>query len=148
MNRWRRWVGGVALIALAGAGCEHSCTDIGCGSGVSATLTRESGSWEEGEYTLDLAIDGRDEQCVLQLPDDAGRSASCGGGVRVELATTTMRVLVADAPKALSITLSRDGGELLSDSPTLTYGESEPNGPDCGVCRSAHVDLTVADQAR
>jgi hypothetical protein len=63
----------------------------------------------------------------------------------VELATTTLRVLLTGAPKALSITLSRDGGEIFADSPSVKYRESEPNGPDCGVCRSASMDLTVAD---
>jgi len=93
---------------------------------------------------LDLTIDGRDEQCEFRLPDDASSSATCGEGVRVQLATTTLRVLLTGAPKALSVTLSRDGGEVFADSPTLKYRESEPNGPDCGVCRSASVDLTVA----
>lgn len=136
---------------LSGTACSNSCTDIGCLAGVSATLTPRQAPWQSGDYTLDLTIDRRDEHCAFSLvPSDSTRSLSCGGGVRMELATTALRVLVDAAPKTLSLSLSRGGTVLLAVSPMLNYRESEyresePNGPDCGVCRSASIELTVVN---
>jgi hypothetical protein len=152
MERWRLGVVGIVAFALNGTACGigHSCTDIGCGSGVLATLTPQSGTWQEGQYTLDLTIDGRKQECTWRIPSDSPTGyASCGAGVRVELTSNVddfaLRVLVGSTPKALGLSLSRDGTVILAESPTLTYQESHPNGPDCGVCRSTTVDLTVVD---
>lgn len=152
MNRWRLGIVGIAALALNGTACDiaHSCTDIGCGSGVWATLTPQSGTWQEGQYTLVLTMDGRKQECTLRIPNDSTTGyESCGGGVRMEFTSNVddfvLRVLVDSTPMALDLSLSRDGTVILAESPTLTYQESHPNGPDCGVCRSASVDLTVAD---
>jgi hypothetical protein len=43
----------------------------------------------------------------------------------------------------VTLTLSRDGEEVLAEDRDLVYVESRPNGPDCEpVCRQAHLDLT------
>ena len=87
MDRWRLGVVGIAAFVLNGTACEigHSCTDIGCGSHVSATLTPQSGTWQEGRYTLVVTMDGRKQECTLQIPNDSPTGyESCGGGVRLE----------------------------------------------------------------
>lgn len=154
MDRWRLGVVGIAAFALNGTACGidigHSCTDIGCGSGVSARLTPQSGSWQEGQYTLDLTIDERKQECTWRIPNDPPTNyVSCGGGVSVEIPSdaddSVLRVRVGSTPKALGLSLSRDGIVILAESPALTYEESHPNGPDCGVCRSTRVDFTVVD---
>jgi hypothetical protein len=152
MHRWWLGVVGIAAFVLNGTACGigHSCTDIGCGSGVSVTLTPQSGTWQEGQYTLDLTMDGRKQECTLRIPNDSPTGhVSCGGGVRMEFTSNVddfvLRVLVDSAPKSLGLSLSRDGTVILAESPTLTYQESHPNGADCGVCRSTSVDVTVVD---
>lgn len=150
MNRWLGVVG-LAAFALGGAACGigHYCSDRGCDNrSITATLTPQSGTWQQGEYTLDLTMDGRKERCTFRIPSSVS-SLSCGAGVRVYFARNVddfaLRLLSDLAPKALSLSLSLEGRSVLAESPTLTYEESYPNGPDCGVCRSASVELTVED---
>jgi hypothetical protein len=139
------------LLALLGNGCDIStCTDIGCADGVVASLRTESGTWPDGAYTLAITLDETHTQCSFRLPDDVhagtGQVQSCGLGALLELPVSSeARVRIGSNPSQLTIELTRDGNSVLVAAPELKYGDSYPNGPDCGRCRSATVRLTVAD---
>jgi hypothetical protein len=145
-----RWVLGVASFALGNVACEleHSCTDIGCESGVSVSVTSESGAWRAGEYQLQLTLDDETAACDFALPDDqpvAGSAASieCGHGVRLELRMLSggevgeLYLGVRAQPKTLKVELSRDGAMVLDESQTLTYQRQQPNAGCEPICHRA-----------
>ena len=65
-----------------------------------------------GQYTLDVTMDGRKQECTLRTPNDSPTGyESCGGGVRMEFTSNVndfvLRVLVDSTPKGLGLRLSR-----------------------------------------
>ena len=153
---------------LNGAACEvgHSCTDIGCGDGVSIVVSPESNVWQEGSYTVELELDGSRRSCNFSIPADlppTGSVTSLECGLLEQLAECTsvrqgdavsqscspipnQHRLVLDAqgqPASVTVTLKRDDAVLLSHEDEFRYVETRPNGPDCGpVCRNATVQAT------
>lgn len=158
MARLGHWVVGVAALLLNGTACDlgHSCTEIGCASGVSVTLAQGSGAWSEGEYALEVMLDDEKAPCAFAVPGDVPAPGSstdldCGTGIMAQLVSRSsaandfeVQLDAYSTPKTLTVELSHDGAEILSTSPPLHYTESQPNGPDCEpVCRNAQVELTV-----
>ncbi len=150
---------------------SHSCTEIGCANGVGLSILPAGGSWPAGAYQLDLGLDDLAGTCDFSVPEDlpAGGSATsftCIEGVTIMLqqvfvcrsiseggAVSQSCEPVADQyeltlsafgePTTLTLVLSRDAEELLSENRALTYTESRPNGPDCEpLCRQAQLELT------
>ena len=144
----------MASLALSNAACElgHSCTDIGCQSGVSVSVITKSGEWQDGHYRVALSLDDRTVACTFTLPDrlpapGSRSSLDCGDSVHGELSSgaegsVTLHLALPD-PNTLQIDLSRDGSRVLSESPLLSYRENQPN-PGCvPICRNATVHLTI-----
>ena len=151
-----RWVVVVAFLALSNAACEvgHSCTDIGCESGVSVSVAPKSGAWRDGHYLLALSLDDKSVTCSFTVPDDLPAKGSlslssldCGHAPHVQLTSAAadgamLRLALPD-PNTLKIDLSRDDSAILSESPRLHYAENQPN-PGCApTCRNATVDFTA-----
>lgn len=88
MVRVGKWLGlwlcgGLAVVNHACIG--QSCTLIGCSDSANVEIER-AGAWQEGEYTLELALDGEQHSCSFVVPDDlpadgAGAPLDCGEGV-------------------------------------------------------------------
>jgi len=165
-----------AGLAFAGNAClGQTCTLVGCSDGAYIDVGRE-GAWREGSYTLEFSIDGEPHSCDFVVPDalpSRGQATllDCGEGSEVELwqSLTCTSVVSHDGnsgsgsctpiadeyqlslelqgnPKTVSISLSRDGQPLLSDSRDPKYEPSYPNGPDCGEgCRQGGYDLIFED---
>ena len=133
-------------LACGGVACDwsHSCTDIGCGSGLNLSVRRAAGTWANGDYVLRAGI----ERCSFSVPRDLPAVGSIArpncGGTSVLLGNSGLELSLNTAPKTLAVDLTLDGALILSESSTPSYVESQPNGPDCGpICRQANVDLMV-----
>jgi hypothetical protein len=72
MVRVGKWLGlwlsaGLAVGSHACIG--QSCSLIGCSDSANVEIERD-GAWQEGEYTLELALDGEPRSCSFAVPDD------------------------------------------------------------------------------
>ncbi len=145
-------------LALALAGCgvaspqPQACTGIGCNIGYQITLTSAS-AWKAGKYTVEVVSDGVTTTCTATLPLTSASTADCTkAGVQIGLSGSMLPpeqqslsdILLTATPKAVTITLSRDGAQLVTKSFTPTYKTSRPNGPDCEpTCTSASDTLAL-----
>lgn len=167
-------VSAATLLLLGVGGCEDlgdQCTLIGCADGVMFDILPEDGHWQEGTYALSVVLDSTEFTCEFELPADLpadGRDSSieCGNltvsiaqrvtctetrnGNDVSLSCTRVPdqydLLLSsyDTPAQSTLTLSRDGEELLSDDRTLDYDETFPNGEECGGgCKQTRVVLEL-----
>ncbi len=165
--------GGLAFAASACIG--QTCTLIGCSSAAYVNIGR-AGAWQAGSYALDLSMDDEQRHCDFAVPDDLPPAGllvplDCGAGVsallgqRSKCTSTTssdgnsssgsctpipdeyeLTLELMGNPKTVSITLSRDGSTVLSDSRKPKYERDYPNGPDCDQgCSQASYQLTFED---
>lgn len=162
-----------AGLACAGNAC--TCTLIDCSNAAYVDIGRE-GAWQDGSYTLEVSLDDEQRRCDFVVPDDLpakDRSVSldCGDGIDAQLGhpskcTSTssndgnsgsgsctpipdeheISLELRGNPKTVSITLSRDGAVILSDSRAPKYERDYPNGSDCDEgCRQAGYELSFED---
>jgi hypothetical protein len=173
MNRLGAAVSAATLFLLGAVACSddaHECTAIGCASGVMFDVLPDEGRWQPGSYALAVTLDDSAYACEFQLPEDLPanmtESIPCGA-LTVTLAQrmTCMEVgsgnnvtqrctpnpdeydLLLSAyatPADSTLTLSRDGEEILSDARTLEYEQAFPNGEGCEPgCSQARVVLEL-----
>lgn len=149
---------GLFALTLALGGCAsvsppaHGCTEIGCVNGYHVTLSSASG-WKAGKYTIDVVSDGVTTTCTATLPLTSTSTAECTRpGVQLGLSGSMLPpeqqslsdLTVAASPMAVTITVSRDGAQLVTKDFTPTYTTSQPNGPDCEpTCTSASDTLAL-----
>lgn len=172
MRGFRNGAGLVAVLLNVSCMEGKACTDIGCSSGVSVLLAPDSGVWQFGDYQLEIRRDGATSSCGFVAPGDLPRdgalqSLDCGRQISADIwprtsCTTTrhgdavsqscspienqydLHLRIEGTPKNLSIQLTRDGEVIVNDSRAPKYGETSPNGPECGpTCRQASVELVV-----
>jgi hypothetical protein len=169
MKCLRALVAAAILLPLGAAACNQlgeDCTDIGCASGVMFDILPEDGAWQPGAYALAVTLDDAAYDCEFQLPDDLpatiARSIECGeltvtlaqrmactGGDNGASPTCTplpdqydLLLSAYGTPAESTLTLSRDGEEILSDTRTLDYEQTFPNGDGCEPgCSQARVVL-------
>jgi hypothetical protein len=165
----------VSVFALhKGAACvwPHSCTEIGCGDGVSVTLAFADRRWPNGEYVFEVVLDDVTHTCAfswpVEQPTPGGIDVPCDPGeleafLRQEVKCTEQRT--ADAvtqscalldgqyslqlsragtPKSLELHATRDGERLKDLALDLEYSEERPNGPDCEpLCWQSSQELQL-----
>jgi hypothetical protein len=171
MKCLRALVAAAILLPLGAAACNQlgeDCTDIGCASGVMFDILPEDGEWQPGAYALAVTLDADAYACEFQLPDDLpaniARSIECGAltvtlaqrmscmevssGNSAELSCTPnpgeydLLLSAYGTPAESTLTLSRDGEEILSDARTINYEQTFPNGESCEPgCSQARVVL-------
>jgi hypothetical protein len=137
-----RWVILAMALGFGGVACDfgHSCTDIGCESGLSLDVRLASGSWADGDYVLSAGT----TNCSFSIPRDVGSSRLDCNGARGSLGPSGFQVFLTSTPKMLAIELERDGAAILEEESTPSYTDNMPNGPDCGpACRQGSVDFVV-----
>jgi hypothetical protein len=131
-----------------------ACTEIGCLSGYSLTVSPSSG-WAAGDYRFELTVDGRAVICEGSLPlkDCGTRSFSCDADVvrlgesgcalpsgQQGIATVTF----SGFPLAIALKVLKDGSELMSTELAPSYKAGQPNGPGCDpICCGASAELTI-----
>lgn len=163
----------LVLVCLGVWGCidTRSCTEIGCGTGLNIQVAPSSGSWPDGMYSIQIALDDTQGSCEVRFPEDlpargAVTTLPCGEGIQamIEQRARCVETRSGDAvnqsctpivgqydvifwlyqePKHLTLQLQREGDPLLNHDADLQYTENRPNGPECEpVCRQASVELT------
>jgi hypothetical protein len=152
------------FVSIPGLGCASSsppqtgCTEIGCNDGLTVTFAPNSG-WAPGSYRFVVDIDGQTTTCegMLPLKDcDVGPSLQCSpasgrlgigeSGCALPPAQQGFSELHLGVPPAQSVTItvSRDGSELVQKTLTPQYKTSQPNGPNCEpVCQTASETLMI-----
>jgi hypothetical protein len=171
MNALRAAVSAATLLLFGAAACNdlgHECTEIGCASGVMFDILPDDGHWEPGSYALAVTLDDSAYSCEFQLPEDLPgnmtQSIACGA-LTVTLAQRMTCIEVGsgstasqqctpnpdeydlllsayDTPGESTLSLSRDGEEILNDARTLEYEQTFPNGEGCEPgCRQTRVEL-------
>ena len=160
-------------LAFAGNACiGQVCTLIGCSNAAYIDIGRTD-AWPDGAYSLELSMDDEQRSCDFVVPDDLGRfvTLDCGEGVTAQLEQRTKCTSTTSSdgnsssgsctpipdeyeislelignPKTISVTLSRDGSTVLSDSRKPKYERDYPNGSDCDEgCSQASYKLSFED---
>jgi hypothetical protein len=162
------------LLLLMGTGCSdtRSCNASGCIDGVAVILKSETGAWSNGAYDVEVDVNDRTLKCHFMLPDqlpgptstpsiecDVGldaylsQSAECEEAKQGNAASQRctpiddqydLLLIVVGTPKQLPLRVSRDASQIWSEEPSPAYQERDQNGPGCGICRGATVELTFA----
>jgi hypothetical protein len=168
---------GAWSLACAGACIGgRECTEIGCMEGAAISVKTSDGTWPAGKYEMSMSSEGVTHACSITLPDDfptapgALAQWSCDtnlsplmfpesvctevrSGTGVSQSCTpipgkfVLEISPPGSPASFEIKVLRDQQELLNEQRTLTYVDTEPNGPGCGVCRRASAELALADGA-
>jgi hypothetical protein len=168
-------IGPLLFLATALPSCStHDCTAIGCIDQATLTFKTADGTWADGGYTMSIDASGTVHRCTFQLPADfpatgSLATVSCeptldvfieqevmctetrtGDGVSQSCTPVAGHFHISanlpDTPESVTVTLSRDGVELLNTSQMLAYETVQPNGPECGPgCRESSLELTVTE---
>ncbi|MEZ4229086.1 MAG: hypothetical protein R3B89_07985 [Polyangiaceae bacterium] len=131
------------------------CTEIGCVDGFRVDVKKDQ--WEAGEYSFHIEADGNVSDCTGSLPlkpCESGSSISCTGSQGFTIAEVGCAMAPAQqafgeihfegAPKQVTISISRDGSELIKQVFEPVYTESQPNGPGCEpICHQASASVTI-----
>jgi hypothetical protein len=135
-----------AGLVFSSVACDwsHSCTDIGCASGLTVNVRPASGTWADGDYELSAGA----EQCTFSIPRDVPSVGSgtldCYRRTSGGVGPSGLQLTFEGTPETLAVVLTRDGTAILDETSTPSYAESQPNGPDCGPhCRQGSLDLVV-----
>jgi hypothetical protein len=135
----------VAVAALATqSACTRACTNVGC-IGLTLTLQPSAGTLPVGAYRVELELDGVTEVCSFTVANGA---ALAGVDCATEAPEFTLpdahvQILLDDADQ-ISYRITHDGTELVPvTTVTPAYTVLEPNGPGCGSCRSANIDVAL-----
>lgn len=129
-----------------------------------AVVTPASGSWENGEYALEVTHDGETESCSFTLPDTlpvatVSTFVDCGPHLRVSLYALSgctddcqpenefeIDLRLDSTPDELTIKLTRGEDELLNDERRVDYEQLYPRGEECGGgCRQSHLELSAKE---
>lgn len=144
--RWRLLLVGGCLAAGLVQGCwGQSCTEIGCNSGATVTIS----SLETDDIrSIHACLDGDCSElswtaaavCTSTNGESSPNLNACllEGDV-LELSVIDNDVRDGDV---LSVRIEGESAVLLEEERTLQYKDSYPNGKDCpGHCRVASVEL-------
>jgi hypothetical protein len=171
----RRWGTALSfLFFIVTASCDrwlrHSCTDVGCRSGVTVTVRPVAGTFPPGSHEVDI-IAGSDPvvRCTFELSDNrspnVGVTGVCtGNAVSVsvsprsactETVTDNARslscvpipgqyeeVLTIDGtPSSVRILQRTSASTIIDRELAPTYKDTRPNGPDCDpLCHQATAE--------
>jgi hypothetical protein len=107
------WANAVLLLtvplvtAFVSVGCDeiaglHSCTDVGCASSAVVDVQRR-GFWADGEYSLDVTVDGRQHRCRFELGPAGDGLASSGADCTPSLSSEPFGEGVTIVPEGLPV---------------------------------------------
>ncbi len=142
----RRLILASLLLPLTACGDKDEgpldCTQIGCTDGLEIEVSPTFST--QAEYGAVIVADGETITCtaVLPLPSDGGSSCDAEGvwwGTSGSALDESEHMLLGwylpSGPAEVSISVTRDGEEVLSAELVPEYEELAPNGEDCGpIC--------------
>lgn len=145
---------------LLGCDANNDCEPIACESRA-WVVAQPSGSWKEGDYTLEVTRDGEVETCTFKLPYAVPTAkvtvdVDCGESLSVYLAALTdctqctiddqfeLGIISGSLPAELGVQLSLDDEVVLSDTRTVEYEDVFPRGEECGGgCTQTKYELEI-----
>ncbi len=130
-------LGGVALACVA---C-HDCSEMGCSE--ATTVRFEPALSEPGTYEVVFRSEGAEHVCANT--DFEGGVWSCNGpqpptgildstGYENPPAIELGGVRLGGRLERITVIVTKDGTELLTQEVKPTFVDDEPNGPGCGIC--------------
>lgn len=144
--------GSLALAVGSSCSVTESCTDVGCGIPFEVRFATES-VWPEGEYEVTVKADGLAKSCRISLPLSCDRATDCPASSGEWHVSTSGCALAANqhalegiafskAPRAVDVTVSFAGREVLRESFSPEYTTTRPNGESCEpVCETASAEV-------
>jgi hypothetical protein len=161
------WIG---LLLLGGCDDPLQCHAVLCTDALGLSLRPADHIWEPGSYTFEFTL-GRDRHtCTVELSGELPDSIevdqpklSCSPRLSAWFSGTTcdeqpltedggcasvrdrwfVHVEKAGTPQDLKVHVKRDDASILEVEQQVTYQESEPNGPGCGICRGRQLDFAL-----
>ena len=147
LSYWRRLL--LATPLLVGLlGCDsRACTLKGCFDGLNIQL---DGKFEIGKvYDVNISVITTTPEvvpimiCSITRPTENGWDLRCSSvlphseifGNRIQIRTTEIT--------KLGVVVSSSGAKVGEQTFDVTYTSQEINGPGCGVCTSALVNVTI-----
>ena len=130
MIHFKKGIGAVAVVAAcATSACQSdvSCTAIGCVDGVGIDLGQLDGT---DPLSISIDADTTHYDCEASLQSNAGNCAGTPLTLYSNNGSYSLRLEGAH-PKTLTIVISQSGREILNETVTPAYVQSQPNGPDC-----------------
>ncbi|WP_437753566.1 hypothetical protein [Sorangium sp. So ce1389] len=162
-------VTGLATIAAAYGCLPLNCTEVGCDDSFSIITTTADKSWAEGEYALELSVDGDEVSCSYTWTNTpqaggGGMFVQCSPSIIVSINTfmqctetsdgdsvsqsctpipgkLAQGIKIQGTPARVDVVVRRDGAVVGERSFTPEYQTSYPNGEACGPeCRGDAQD--------
>lgn len=137
----------VVVVALAGCEYGQTCAAIGCSDGLNVQL---NGNFEIGRsYQVDIStITVTPEvvpimRCSLTRPTENGWDLRCNSAIPHSESFGNWIQMRTTEFKKLQVAVESDGITLGEQVLDVSYTSKEINGPGCGVCTSAVVNVTV-----
>jgi hypothetical protein len=93
-------------------------------------------------YRFSVEQSNQDGSCEISVPADTSASA-CGRFSFAIGDDGTISSLKASATSSLSLIIQRNGDVFQVAELDPEFVDSEPNGPDCGVCSTASEVITL-----
>ena len=128
----------IAALSGCASAFSHSCTEMGCQSGVQVEFSYAAA----GNYVFEVTVDGTKTTCAASLPLVESAASGCdrdgiylglvGSRLPVEQQSIGGLMLTTTTAKELSIRATKDGALLGESTVIVPYTTSPgPNGPDC-----------------
>ena len=139
----------LTLCALSLSGCfSKECNQMYAPDNLQITF--EPSLSDAGAWTVELSGD-LSATCTVTLPLADDGAPDCDlEGVDLLISDDSSSIegvsFFALAPDAVTLTVSLEGEELLSEDLAPTYESDEPNGEGCGDRRSAEVIVSTATE--
>jgi hypothetical protein len=127
----------------------RSCTEIGCLSEttVQFSVASHADGFASGTYVI--AVDGGHAPYRITCQSTIGNSVQCDDGTSTWSPSDgriDVILAIAEQPKTLTVTVTRDGAVVATRAVGITYGQSHPNGPDCPpTCQTATPSTDTID---
>lgn len=125
-------------VHLSTACLIKECTEIGCLDGIRFTMTPPVAAEVTIELTGDISL-----TCTQALRSGIGGCRDAGLTLSTDEQWRLASVEIGGRhPKAIAIRVLAAGVVEREVSATPKYRDDQPNGPDCGGCRVATVDVS------
>ena len=130
------WIFCVLTGVMSGAGCiapALNCTMMGCQGELLVAV--DGSTLEDGEYTVDLVIDGISDNCAFDVPFNS-ETASCTGSLTIEPSGNTIEIrsflMMGQTFESVDVVVSENDRVAYDENAVITWDEPfYPNGEAC-----------------
>ncbi|HZL19511.1 MAG TPA: hypothetical protein VFG23_17380 [Polyangia bacterium] len=139
---------GLLLVALllAVPSCQTACGLVGCAQGLSITF--DANFNQAATYDVVVSVVTATPEtvpiatCTLVASDGGGAQLLCGSQEAHSEQSNTLRIEDTTLAKVL-VSVSLGGNTVAEQTFEPAYTTAEINGPGCGTCTSASIQMTI-----